>query len=38
MLYGARGLRDVARTVDEYRAMIHLHVMMLCGGAISSRG
>lgn len=37
MLYGARGLRDVARTVDEYRAMIRLHVMMLCGGAISNR-
>lgn len=34
MLYGARGLRDVAMTVDEYRAMIRLHVMMLCGGAV----
>ena len=31
MLYGARGLRNVAQSTDEFRDMIRLHTALLCG-------
>lgn len=34
LIYGARGLRDLAGSEESYRAMIRLHVALLCGGAI----
>jgi hypothetical protein len=34
LIYGARGLRDVAGNTEEYRAMIRQHVAFLCHGAI----
>jgi AcrR family transcriptional regulator len=30
LLYGARGLRNVATSADEYRDMIKLHTVLLC--------
>jgi hypothetical protein len=36
LLYGTRGLRDVARSADEYRSMIRQHVALLCNGAIKA--
>ena len=38
LLYGSRGLRAVATSTEEYRAMIRLHVAMLCGGAFRNGG
>lgn len=31
LLYGARGLRNVATTADEFRQMIRLHTVLICG-------
>jgi hypothetical protein len=30
LLYGARGLRNVATSADEFRDMIKLHTVLLC--------
>lgn len=32
LLYGARGLRNVATSADEFRELIHLHVSLVCDG------
>lgn len=32
LLYGARGMRNVATSEDEYRQMIRLHTALICDG------
>ena len=37
LLYGARGLREVARSADEYTGLIIAHVAMVCAGTTTGK-
>jgi AcrR family transcriptional regulator len=37
LLYGARGLREVASSPDDYAALIEAHVALICAGITSER-
>lgn len=37
MLYGARGLREVATSQEEYATLIEAHVGLICTGIISTK-